>query len=103
MTPEMVQLIIQGGAAGTLAVILLLMINGKLVSRHAHDEIVTPLKETIKEQRLELKELGESSRKTVVDMTETQRAALAEQNKTIELLQALLTQQQSSGSASGRS
>jgi hypothetical protein len=98
MTPEMVQLIIQGGAAGTLAIILLLMINGKLVSRHAHDE---PLKETIKEQRDQLLKLGESSTKSVTDMTETQRAALAEQRRTIELLQAIVAQQQSSSPSGG--
>jgi uncharacterized coiled-coil protein SlyX len=103
MTPEIADLMIKGGAVVVLAWILWMMIDGKLVSRHAHQEIVDPLKDTITEQREELKELGESSRKAVVDMTETQRAALAEQNKTIEILQALLEQQQRSGSTSGRS
>jgi hypothetical protein len=103
MTPDAVNLILQGGSTGALAWVLYMMFRGHIVSRHAHEEIVDPLKVTIQEQKVELKELGDSSRKAVIDMTETQRAALAEQNRTIELLQALVAQQQSSGSASGRS
>jgi chaperonin cofactor prefoldin len=87
MTPESIQMIVSGGAAAVLFWLVYQFLSGNILSRHSHNEIVTPLKDTIKELNVEVKEIAAESAQTVKDLMDTQRKTLAEQGETIRALQ----------------
>lgn len=89
MAPETsatLQWIVSGGATTVLLWLVYQLMNGNLLSRKNHEEIVTPLRDTIKEQNVRIVEVTKEASEAIKTVTDTQRAAIDEQRQTIALL-----------------
>lgn len=82
MTPEMIQVILSGGATSVLLWLVWQFLNGNIYSKTAHEAIVGPLKETNVDLRQELREQTSTAALAVIAQQESTRQQMAELTKT---------------------
>jgi len=82
MTPQVIQLIVSGGASTVLLWVVWQFLNGNIYSKIAHEAIVGPIKDANVNLRQELREQTSASSQAVIAQQEATRQQMAELTKT---------------------
>lgn len=99
MDPQSFQFILSGGAAGVLLWLSWAFMEGKIIPKGTHDQIVDRYEAQIKEINAEAIETARESKAHISELLDSQRALLEEQRRTIAFLTSPSASHMSGGGA----